>query len=147
MESIALIKNGKLCYAPDQLKARRDYLKSLEGQMVRETIAKYYQPKSNQQLKAWWGLFAKMVKAEFDYQGIDTSYLLKLDNPTGIPVSTELLKEYLYGVCPCYQDGKRVTMRDMDTKQMATFFEECRNFAASQWHIVVPEPRKDKDEL
>lgn len=143
MEYTALVKDGKLLYAPDQLAARKEYLQKMEGQIVKETLTKHYQAKSNQQLKAWWGLFAKMVISEFDYRGWDTSYLLNLNEPTGIGVSSGLLKDYMYAKCPCYDEDKRITMSNMNTIQMAKFFDDCRNFAASQWQIVVPEPRKD----
>lgn len=146
-------KKGMLEMSPEQKELRYQYLSNLKASdLIEETLKKYRSPKSQKQLGAWWGLFCKVVLAEFDDRGWDTSYIFKLDKPTGIGISSELLKEFLYAMCPSYNDlGERITMRGMDTLQMAGFFEQCRNFAASQWSINVPEPdpnwkNKDKDD-
>ena len=144
MKFSGLIQKGKLALSKEQKTLRQQFLNTLEGKPFVEEIKRYRQKKSNKQLGAWFGLFAKRVLAEFEDRGYDTSYIFKLDKPTGIPISTNVLKDYMYSVCPSYDDNsKRITIRDMDTLQMAKYFDECRNFAASQWSIYVPEPQKD----
>lgn len=136
--------NGRLDW-PDEVK---DSLNSELAQLKDATqvwvkIGRMKAPKTSAQLKAWWGLFAASVITEFNDRGYDTSYILKVDKPTGIPIDRELLKEYLYNVCPIYRESRRVTMSSMDTEEMSKFFDDCRNFAASQWNIFVPEPDKN----
>ncbi len=149
MKFSGIVTKGRLTLSREQKTLRQQFLNSLEGKPFVEELKRYRQKKSSKQLGAWFGLFGKIVLAEFEDRGIDTSYIFKLDKPTGIPISVGVLKEYMYSVCPTYNDsGNKITIRDMDTIQMAGFFDNCRNFAASQWDIYVPEPDpnyKNKD--
>jgi len=135
-------RNGTLAMSPEQKESRCRYLANFKvDDIIEETLKKHRNQKSQRQLGAWWGLFCKTVLAEFNDRGWDTSYIFKLTKPTGIGISKELLKEFMYAMCPSYNDpGERTTMSGMNTLQMAGFFDDCRNFAASQWSIVVPEP-------
>jgi hypothetical protein len=127
---------------------RKRFLSSFKPtDMIEETLTKYRQSKTNRQLGAWFGLFSKIVLEVFNDRGYDTSYIFKLPDPTGIEISPDLLKDYMYAMCPVFRDEKRLTMRDMNTLEMADFFDKCRNFAASQWSIYVPEPQKNWKEL
>ena len=40
------------------------------------------------------------------------------------------------------EEGQRITLshKDCDTKAAAIFFEEMRNWSASQWSIYIPDP-------
>lgn len=143
MKFIGTVQKGHILLSPEQARQRTALLADMEGKVAEETIVKHYEAKSNQQIKTWWGLFATIVKTEFDDMGWDTSYFFNLDKPTGIGITTELLKEYMYSVVPIYDEqGKRVTMSKMNTKQMSKFFNDCRNWAATQWYINTPEPEK-----
>ena len=100
--------------------------------------------KSQEQLGAIFGLAIAMIIAEFNDLGMDTSYLIKTDKPTGIGVTSDFLKEYFYAVCPVFDDdGKRVTLSRMSTAQAASFFDAIRNYASSQWGIVIPDPDRN----
>ena len=144
MKFTGMVTNGELVLSSEQKALRQQFLDTMTGKAFVEEIKRYRQKKSSKQLGAYFGLFAKTVLAEFEDRGIDTSYIFKLDKPTGIPISTGVLKDYMYSVCPTHDDkDNQITIRDMDTIQMAGFFDECRNFASSQWSIYVPEPDKD----
>jgi hypothetical protein len=108
--------------------------------LVQIEVKKYQLPKTHKQLGAWFGLFASMVLTAFEDRGYDTSYVFKLEKPTGIPISKDVLKDYMSSVCPVYDGETRLTIKSMNIPQMADFFDKCRNFAASQWSIFVPEP-------
>ena len=106
-----------------------------------ETLQLAKKPKSEQQVRAIFGLAIKTIVTTFDDNGWDTSYLLKLDIPTGNPVTKGLMKEYLYSVCAIQdEEGNLVTISKMNTVQAAQFFDAIRNFAVTQWGIYIPEP-------
>lgn len=144
-EFYGTIQGGEITLSNEQIVLRGQYLSELkDGTQIYERIGIYRRPKTDAQLKAFWGLFASTVINEFNDRGWDTSFILKIDKSTGIGIDRDLLKEYMYSVCSCFDDNhKKVTMSGMDTAQMAKFFDDCRNFAASQWSIYVPEPDKN----
>lgn len=134
---IGTIQGGNFRLSPDQASARQRYLAGQkDGTVVEEVFAKVYALRSQKQLGSWFGLFCQTVLAALSDRGWDTSYIFKLSQPTGIEVTKDLLKEFMYSVC----STKGKTMSKMDTKEMAEFFDSCRNFVASQWSIAVAEP-------
>jgi hypothetical protein len=148
-EFVGTVQKGKMVFSDTQILVRQQALYSLkDGEQIFEQIGRYRQPKSQQQLGAYFGLFCAHVIDAFEDRGWDSSFIFHLDKPTGVEVSVDLLKEYMYSVCPVHDsDGKRITISKMDTSQMAKFFDDCRNWAASQWSIIVPEPQKDWRDL
>jgi len=107
-------------------------------------ISKSRQSKSQNQLGAIFGLMIKRVKTFCDDHGWDTSTFFQSmageDLPTGVAPSEEAIKDFLYGACPIYDEaGKRITLRDADTKQAAEFFDNCTKLLASRG-IYVPDP-------
>jgi len=139
--------DGRLTYK--DVRSHREYLKQFyAGKFVDCSYKLPIRAKTNRQLRTWFGLFAETVLATFEDQGIDTSYIFGLDKPTGIPVDKNLLKNYMYAMCPTYDEhGRQITMRDMDSAQMTIFFEACRNWAASQWGVFCPIPKKEIKEM
>ena len=139
--SVRGIRVSEVAYPPAQLEAEKAFIASLSDgtPVVRETTV-WRDKASQKQRGAYFGLFCKVVLEQWRDIGIDTSYIYRLEKPTGIEVSSDELKLYLYSVCPTFRNGKKVTMRDMDTQEMASFFDRCLKFASSQWGIVVPEP-------
>ena len=144
MKFYGIAREGHFLVRTALIQARKEFLSNIKDETLLIEDLKIYRPaKSQKQLGAWFGLFCKIVLTEFSDNGWDTSLLLKLDKPTGIEVSEGLLKEYMYSVCPMHnENGRRITMsdNDCDTIIMAKFFDDCRNFASSQWSIFVPEP-------
>ena len=105
------------------------------------TITRDTKPKTHAQVKTIFGLAIAQIVADFETRGWDSSMLLNMPKPTGVEVSKGLLKEFLYAVCPIYDDNdKLITLSKADTRQAAKFFDEIRNYAASQWSLYIPEP-------
>jgi hypothetical protein len=126
---------------------RQQYLSKLpSGTSVTEEIKRITQSKTHQQVKTIFGLAMATIKQEFDDRGWGTDMLLNLPEPTGIGVSVNLLKEYFYAVCPIYnEEGQRISLshKDCSTIVASGFFDEIRNWSASQWSIYIPEPDPD----
>jgi len=136
-------QNGKFVMAPAIAEQARKYWASIkDGSMVIKSLKVPRKPKSQQQLGAYWGLAMATAVEQLDDRGYDTSFLLNTPNPTGIAIDRNLLCEYFYNVCPMIDDGsgERITLSKADTKQAAKFFDDVRNFMASQWNIIIPEP-------
>lgn len=137
-----IIKNGRFELSLTQLQQRTTYLKSLKDDTrIIETLRKEGKSKSWEQVKTHFGLAVTTILRDFSDRGWDTSCLLNMPKPTGIEVSVGLLQEFLYAVCPIHNDtGERVTLSKMTTVQASQFFEDIRNYAASQWSIYIPDP-------
>jgi len=142
MKFTAIKKNGHLTFPPAIAEERRRYIERLrEGAVVSEDLSHYRAPKSQKQLGAHFGLMLAMAVIELNDRGYDTSFLLRIDKPTGIGITRDMLKEYLYSVCPIFNnEGAKITLSNATTEQAAKHFEDCRNFLASQWQINVPKP-------
>jgi hypothetical protein len=137
-------QNGRPVYPPAIAEQRRilwDKIK--EGSTFKSSLSVPRESKTHSQVKAIWGMVIAMAVNEFSDRGWDTSYLLNLPEPTGCEIKGEILKLYLYEVCPIHDDNGRVTLSKMTTEQASKFFEDCRNFMASQWNIIIPDPRPD----
>lgn len=151
MRFFAQLVKGKVEFYPAQEILKDQFLSRIkEFSPLLVDISVRREPKTQQQLGAFWSMVIARVIDEFESLGFDTSYLLRLPEPTGVAISPELLKEYLYAVCPQFDDnGKRVGLSKMNTLQAAKFFDDTRNFISSQWGIWIPEPDKNwrnKDE-
>ena len=147
MKVVATIQDGHLRLTPAQHELRQRFLSNLpNGSQITEELKRVTKSKTHQQVKAIFGLAMATIKQEFDDRGWDNSILLGLKRPTGNEITTGLLKEYLYAVCPIYnEDGKRITLshKDCDTKCASKFLDEIGAWSASQWSIYIAEPNPD----
>ena len=136
-------QSGELVLPPMLQESRRSYLISVDGKSLVEDLKLWRPRKSHQQVKAIFGLALKLVVAEFNDRGWDTSMLFKCPNPTGIGITADLLKMYLYSVCPIFNDhGDAITLSDEDctTDRAAKFLTDIQAWSASQWTIYIPDP-------
>jgi len=143
MKFYGTIKKGKIVLSVAQLQMREKFLSEIKDDTpIEYDIKKVYQHKTVQQTKTYWGLAIQTILSDFNDRGYDTSYLLpQAKIPTGTEVSKDLMCEYLYACCPTFDDsGKRITLSKMTTKQAADFFDRVRNYASSQWGVVIPDP-------
>jgi hypothetical protein len=142
-----IIKRGRIMLSISQKLLKEHYLTNMtDDTPIICEIKPVRQGKTHQQVKTIFGLALITIKAEFDDRGYDTSMLLNLPETTGNEVSINLLKEFFYAVCPIYnEDGQRITLshKDCDTKLAAKFFEEIRNWSASQWSIYIQDPNPE----
>jgi hypothetical protein len=145
MKSVGKIKDGVLYFPPAVNQARKDFIaRHKDDTIMEETLSVPRASKSQSQLGAIWGLALATVVSELDDRGYDTSFILKTPHPTGIAITADLLCEYMYQACPMYnEEGIRITLSKSNTKEAAKFFDDCRNFWATQWQIYVPEPDRD----
>jgi len=135
----------------DQMMLRQQYMDSLkEGTEVSVTYKTIGQAKTHKQVKTHFGLVIATILEAFNDRGWDTSILLG-GGTSGVPVSKGLLQEYLYIVCPMYDDdGNRITLsnKNVTSVKCSQWFDDIRNYAASKWYIVIPDPnpewRKEK---
>jgi hypothetical protein len=141
-------ENGDLIFSPEQTERRRQYLTSFKPNVVlKDTITKYRQPKTVNQVKMIFGNMIEQTIAQANDLGIDVSYLLKylLDDriPKGQGLTKDFLHELMYVICPTTdEDGKRVTLSKMDTIEAAKLFDRFRDMVAPLG-IVIPEPDKN----
>jgi hypothetical protein len=133
MEFYGHILSGKFTLPQEVKDVRAKYLASLpEGAAVSEKIGQVGRPKTNQQVRAFWGWLMPYAKAAFDGAGWDVD---------GVPLVDEQIKRNLYDRCGHVGDnGEMVTISKMTTIQMAQFFENCCAFLAVRFGVVVPDP-------
>ena len=134
--------NGETVNAQQFFDGVTDYLNNNPDGSYEGSCKRSRKHKSKQQLGAIFGLALNTIKAEFDDRGWDTSYLLKITDPTGNEISIDFLKEYLYATCGVYNEKGLVRLSRANTLQAAQFFDAIRNYAVTQWGIYVPEPDK-----
>ena len=154
MEFVGTKQASGMAFSVHQLELRRRYIHSLKnGTPLSEKIEPIKQAKTHQQVKTIFGLAIMKILDEFERRGIGTDELLNLDEPTGEPVSKGMLKEYLYAVCPIYnEDGKRITLSHKDcTKECASnFIKSIQHWAQRRYEIFIPDPNpelKDRQRL
>jgi hypothetical protein len=107
------------------------------------TLQRKLPDKSHKQLGVVFGLVVSKTLEAFEELGYDTSYIIKSSRPSGIAVSPDLLKEYLYAVCPIFRNGIRITLSKMDVAEANQFIEAIRNYISAEWGIYIPEPDKN----
>jgi hypothetical protein len=113
-----------------------------DGTCWRGELIRIGEPGSYQQLRAIFGLAVGHILAEFQEQGLDLATLLRDEQiPPGIPVSKNVLKDYLYAVAGhVSDDGDAKTLSEMDKTERSRFFENIRTVAAGRWCIQIPDP-------
>ena len=133
--------NGQLVHAPAIAEAKRKYWeRAPEGAMIESSLTVKHKDKTSNQLGAIWGLMLTQAVSKLDDRGYDTSFIYNLSKPTGIAITKDDLCHFFYNACPIYNDNQRITLSKSDTKQAAKFFDDVRDFMASQWGIYIPEP-------
>jgi hypothetical protein len=131
-------------YPPEQQTLYMRWRENLkDGQMVK-TVDSIYRPhKTWNQVKNHFGNAMRLLVQTFDDRGWDVSMLYRLEKPTGVPVTIAMFQQFFYAMFPtCNDEGKLITMSSADftTEHCSTLFEAIRNYAASQWSIVIPDP-------
>lgn len=143
MECIGTIRSGKIAISPEQLSARDAFLSRMkDGTIVKVTIVRVVAGKTAAQVRCHWGLVINTIRREFEDRGMDLATFLKSPSiPEGLPVPTDVIQAVLYACCNDVGDGgERKTLSKMNTIEASRFFDRCRDYAASAWRIVIPEP-------
>jgi hypothetical protein len=111
------------------------------------TIRKAAKPKSDNQVKMIFGLMIQSTIEQAEYLGIGVEDLLKylIDGniPKGVGLNKDFLHALAYVIAPTYdEDGNRVTLSKMNTRQASDLFERYRNIVAPLG-IVIDDPDKN----
>ena len=136
---------NKIVYSPAVAELRRRrWEKIKDGDIVKTSLTVPRKDKSQEQLGAIWGLMISTAIIELEDRGEDTSLILNTDKPTGIRISKRALCDYFYSICPMFNEGgDKITLSDSNTAEAAKFFEDVRNYMASQWGVIIPDPDKN----
>ncbi len=142
MKFFGIKQDGKLVHPPVIAEEKRKYWNRIpDGVEVESSLTVKRRSKSQSQLGAIWGLMLSQTVSELYDRGYDTSFIYKLEIPTGIPIDKDDLCQFFYNACPIRnENGKIITLSKTDTIQAAKFFDDVRSWLSTQWGIVVPEP-------
>ena len=132
LETIGIAKSGhyKLLAPNDDLLT--NWLIDCDGKFVRARWSKVGKPKTSKQLKTHFGLAVAKIRKAMIAQGI--TVLGIVPNKTMIH---EILSESCGGVGPL---GEMKRLSNMKSDEAWQFFENIRDFAATQLHCVIPDP-------
>ena len=135
--------SARLQFAPGMRKLLDSFLQSCkDGQAVTLEIKRLRAKGTYQQCKTIWGLLVMSIKHGLDEMGVDFATLISSDKmPPGLPVPKDVIMQILYATCNDVGDnGERKTLSQMDIVERMRFFDRCRDYAASAWGIIVPDP-------
>ena len=131
-------KNGKL--EIDNIELYLEWIKHIhdgeKGQMVISNIPK---PKSTQQNKTYWHII-DMARQALEDDGIDSSYLYNLSQPTGVPITKSMLHQWTYVMFPQLDEHGNLTQMSSSkwTSAMSSnVIDGLINFFASQFGLVI----------
>ena len=144
MKFIGTKQDGQLIHAPAIAEEKRKYWERIkDGAIVESSLTVKRRDKTSNQLGAIWGLMISQAVSELDYRGYDTSFIYNLPEPTGIGITKDDLCQFFYNACPIYNESERITLSKSNTEQAAKFFNDVRNWMASQWQLHIPEPSQN----
>lgn len=145
MKAIGIKKDNSVVYPPLIKESRgKRWADIKDGTEIWTDFGVVRQLRSSEQLGAIFGLMLTRAQIILADRGSDTSLIFNLVKPTGIAISVENLKDYFYSATPMYNEmGVSVRLSKATTKEAAKFFDDIRNYMASQWSIVIPDPEKN----
>jgi len=145
MEWCGQSKNGGLWLPRAVAEQRKHWLRTSEGKGdgVREKLTVIRGSKTYKQVKTVFGLCIGTIKYQFDDIGMDIATFLKINRHVGKLVPTSMIREYLYVVCPLYDDEDnpiRLSSNLADTANVARWITDIQATAAEEWGIYIPDP-------
>ena len=143
MEFIGQAKTGNLWLPRSVVEQRKHYLTISDGKPVREKLTIIRASKTYQQVKTVFGLCIGTIKYRFDEMGMDIATFLKIHRHIGKPVPTSMIREYLYVVCPLYDEDDnpiRLSSHLADTANVSRWIQDIQATAAEEWDIYIPDP-------
>ena len=139
IEFIGQVKDGHFWLSHSQAKLRAFNLSKWEGKEVLETLRRAGKSKSLNQVRAHFGLCVQLIREQMIDMGWDIC---------GIAPNKDMIHEILIKSCGGVgEDGAMVRLSDMTTSQAAAFFDNIRTWAATQLHLVIPDPNPNWREL
>ena len=131
---------------------RKEYDSFLEqappGRYVIE-VKRSRPPKSQKQLGVIFGLMTDSILEQMEEQTLGVEdlmkYLLAADIPKGQKVTKDYLHALFYIIAPtCDEDGKRITLRNMDIEQANSLIERIQNIMGP-FGVFIPNPDPNWD--
>ena len=110
-----------------------------EGEKGQIVIGPILKPKSSKQNKAYWHVIDEAVQ-QMEDMGIDSSFLYNLPQPTGVPITKDMLHQWSYVMFPQLDEhGNLITMSQAKwtSKMSSDVIDGLINFLASQLGLVI----------
>jgi len=148
MEAVRLklhkIAGDKTTFSRHMVNRLGAFMDALKPGPYEITIRKATKPKTGQQVKMIFGLMIQQTIEQAEYLGIGVEdllvYLIDGNIPKGVGLNKDFLHALMYQICPTFDDnGNRITLSKMHTKQAADLFERYRNLLAPLG-IVIQDP-------
>lgn len=115
-------------------------------------VVREKKPRSQKQLGDMFGNIVAKIKQEANenrQEGVDSLlvYLIDPNIPKGQAVTDDFVLALCYMLAPTFdKNGRKKTLRSMDTKEAAHFTDRIRNIFANYVEIPEPDPRWQEKE-
>ena len=140
LELIGIAKGGRWILPPNAEQLYTQLLIDSEGKFVKGQFCRVGKNKTHKQCKMHFGLAVAMIRAEM----IDKGWAI-----CGVAPNKTMIHEILLKCCGGVGElGSMKRFSEMTTTEAKQFFENIRDWAANELHIVIPDPDqnwKDKD--
>ena len=137
---IGVAKDGCLIFQPNGEQLYMRWLLDAGNSFVKCRLFKVGKNKSHKQVKTHFGLSVAMIREAM----IDKGWAI-----CGVAPNKTMIHEILLKCCGGVGElGAMKRFSEMTTVEASRFFENVRDWAASELHIVIPDPDKqwkDKD--
>lgn len=127
------IQDGQLPLSATQRELEIRYLASLKnGTMVRLTYTREGPMKTNKQVRTIFGLIVEKVRLRLTEMGVGIC---------NVPANKEMVYAILKKACGGVGDmGETLGLSEMEIDQASVFFENCRDWAATELQLVISDP-------
>ena len=127
--------NGTLQFPKVQEELRMRLLTEWSGKSITERLYRSGPQKTSNQVRAHWGLAVTMIRERMIELGCSVC---------GVAPNKEMIHEILLKACGGVGDlGANLRLSEMTIDQAMKFFENIRDWAATQLHLVIPDPDKN----
>jgi hypothetical protein len=140
LEIIGLAKEGRLMFQPNSAQLYTRWLLDSENSFVKCRLTRVGKSKTHKQCKTHFGLAVAIIREAMADKGWAIC---------GVTPNKEMIHEILLkscgGVGPL---GAMKRLSEMTTKEASQFFENIRDWAATQLGVYIPDPDinwKDKE--
>ena len=140
LELIGIAKKGRLIFQPNSEQLYTRWLTDSEKSFVKCRLFKVGKNKSHKQVKTHFGLTITIIREAM----IDKGWAI-----CGVAPNKTMIHEILLKCCGGVGElGSMKRFSEMTTTEAKQFFENIRDWAANELHIVIPDPDpnwKDKN--
>ena len=135
LDLIGKVIDGHLKYPPNAEELYMRTLSESEGKLLRVRISRSGPIKTHKQLGAYFGLAVASIREAM----IDRGWSI-----CGVAPNQQMIHEILSQSCGGVgMNGQVKRVSQMSIEEMAQFFDNVRDWAAQELHVVIPDPRPD----